>query len=78
MDGVKTASKTALMKVDNLAAATQHYISHCSREGRSDDNFDPAAYLNNYADLQAALGSDLAAATQHYVQFGFAEGRTGA
>ena len=40
------------------------------------DTFDAAQYLANYADLQAAFGSDTQAATVHYVTNGYFEGRT--
>jgi serralysin len=32
--------------------------------------------LANYADLQAAFGTDEVAATTHFIDHGFAEGRT--
>ena len=56
--------------------ARQHYVANGFREGRSTTAFNAAQYLANYADLQAAFGSDLAAATRHYIANGHAEGRT--
>jgi hypothetical protein len=40
------------------------------------DNGDYAGYLNRYADLKSAFGSDLEAARKHYNEHGKAEGRT--
>jgi hypothetical protein len=45
-------------------------------ENRSPKIFDAATYLNNYSDLQTALGSSLGAATRHYIEHGYHEGRT--
>ena len=39
-------------------------------------DFNPTNYLNNYADLTAAFGSNTEAATRHYITNGYAEGRT--
>ena len=40
------------------------------------DNFNETQYLANYADLQAAFGTNGDLATQHFITNGFAEGRT--
>jgi hypothetical protein len=53
-----------------------HFIGNGFGEGRARDTFDAAQYLANYADLQAAFGSDTQAATVHYVTNGHIEGRT--
>ena len=37
--------------------------------------FDAKSYLNRYADLKAAFGTDEGAARQHYIRHGFAENR---
>ena len=42
----------------NGVAGTQHFVHHGFFEGRS-NSFDAEQYLANYADLQAAFGSDL-------------------
>lgn len=59
----------------NGAAATQHYVEYGFDEGRMLD-FNAQQYLDNYAVLQAAFGSDLMAATIHYIDYGFYEDRT--
>ena len=38
-------------------------------------NFDAKSYLNRYADLRAAFGTDEAAARRHYIKYGFDENR---
>ena len=38
-------------------------------------NFDAKSYLNRYADLKAAFGTDEAAARRHYIKHGFDENR---
>ena len=57
------------------SAGQQHYVSFGQGEGRALDTFNETQYLANYADLQAAFGSNTDAATQHFIQFGFGEGR---
>ena len=52
-----------------------HFISSGFGEGRARDSFNEVQYLANYADLQAAFGTDTEAATLHYVKTGFYEGR---
>jgi len=42
----------------------------------SEPAFDAVQYLANYADLQAAFGTDTQAATAHYIHYGYFEGRT--
>ena len=54
----------------------QHYLRFGGSEGRVHDDFNETQYLANYADLQAAFGSDTGTATIHYIQNGFAEGRS--
>ena len=39
------------------------------------DNFNETQYLANYADLQAAFGTNGDPATPHYITNGLAEGR---
>lgn len=53
-----------------------HYIIAGYFEGRATNLFHAAQYLANYADLQAAFGTDLEAATLHYIANGYVEGRT--
>jgi hypothetical protein len=53
-----------------------HYILAGYAEQRAPDLFDAAQYLVNYADLQAAFGTDTEAATIHYITNGYFEGRT--
>lgn len=53
-----------------------HYIASGYAEGRPPAAFDPAQYLANYADLQAAFGANTEAATVHYITAGYFEGRT--
>ncbi len=53
-----------------------HYIGNGYAEHRAPDLFDAAQYLANYADLQAAFGTDAEVATLHYISFGYFEGRT--
>jgi Ca2+-binding RTX toxin-like protein len=60
----------------NPDLGTTHYIVAGYAEHRVPDLFDAAQYLANYADLQAAFGSELEAATIHYITNGYFEGRT--
>ncbi|MFO1206189.1 MAG: M10 family metallopeptidase C-terminal domain-containing protein [Burkholderiales bacterium] len=53
-----------------------HYITAGVAEHRLPDRFDAAQYLANYADLQAAFGTDTEAATIHYITAGYFEHRT--
>ena len=53
-----------------------HYILAGYAEHRATDLFNPAQYLANYADLQAAFGTNAEAATIHYITNGSFEGRT--
>jgi len=59
---------------ENIGAT--HYIGNGYAEHRSADLFDAAQYLANYADLQAAFGTNTEAATLHYITAGYFEGRT--
>jgi hypothetical protein len=52
-----------------------HYIGNGFAEHREPDLFDAAQYLTNYADLQAAFGTDTEAATLHYITNGYFEDR---
>jgi hypothetical protein len=60
----------------NPDIGTSHYILAGYAEHRVPDLFDAAQYLANYADLQAAFGSELEAATIHHITNGYFEGRT--
>ncbi|HQR54328.1 MAG TPA: hypothetical protein PLZ79_13750, partial [Burkholderiales bacterium] len=60
----------------NADVGAVHYILGGYAEHRTPDLFDAAQYLENYADLRAAFGSDTEAATLHYVISGYFEGRT--
>ena len=53
-----------------------HYILAGYAEHRAADLFDAAQYLANYADLQAAFGTNTEAATVHFITSGYLEGRT--
>lgn len=55
---------------------TNHYLVAGYFEHRAPDRFDATQYLANYADLQAAFGTDNEAATLHYITVGYFEGRT--
>ena len=60
---------------DKLDRAWTDYIEIGIFAGRSDGDFDPAAYLAQYADLRAALGNNLVAAALHWYLYGRQEGR---
>jgi serralysin len=53
-----------------------HYIDAGYAEHRAPGLFEPAQYLANYPDLQAAFGADTEAAILHYITHGYFEGRT--
>jgi hypothetical protein len=55
---------------------SNHYIAAGYAEHRAADLFDASQYLANYADLQAAFGSNTEAATVHYITNGYFEHRT--
>ncbi len=72
----------------NFKGAIEHYVIYGKGEGRVGSSpesrgktnilvFDPQFYLNMYADLRNAFGSNLTAATNHWVNNGINEARQG-
>lgn len=58
-----------------LDAAWRHYLDVGVAQGRTDGEFDAAAYLVQYPVLAAILGSDPQTAALHWYAFGRPEGR---
>ncbi|WP_338847348.1 calcium-binding protein [Massilia sp. W12] len=52
-----------------------HYLNSSVKENRA-VVFDPQTYIDKYADVRAAVGSDLEAATRHFISTGFGQGRS--
>jgi RTX calcium-binding nonapeptide repeat (4 copies) len=71
-----TASHNQVAADPDPDIGATHYIANGYAEGRAPALFDPAQYLANYADLQAAFGTNTEAATIHYITAGYFEGRT--
>ena len=63
-----TALRKHLWCQDRLA------ISFGYSQGKLTNSFDAQSYLNNYADLRNAFGTNEELATKHYVEYGFNEG----
>ncbi len=58
-----------------LDAAWRHYVDLGAAEGRTDGEFDAAAYLNQFPDLAVIFGTNRQKAALHWYSYGRAEGR---
>ncbi|WP_338845726.1 M10 family metallopeptidase C-terminal domain-containing protein [Massilia sp. W12] len=59
----------------NTDNAAQHYLNSSVKENRG-VTFDPAVYIDKYASVRAAVGSDLEAAVRDFISTGFGLGRS--
>ena len=56
--------------------ALEHFVSVGMAEGRQGcENFNPAAYKANYADIRKAYGNNWKQYYLHFMKIGYAEGR---